>query len=296
MAHQYHQQEQRLRCRAWACGHSRGRRGWDSCESSTDLYTPPYVSQRASGELLRDAGSSEQCSVMTWMDGMRGGTGARFSREWREIYTHLWLSHVVVQQRPTQHCKVIILRLKQKNRRIIAFQKGKTSVHPQNNQCSKDTFKLSCREQLQDIYLEMSQRALRFGFSLMSHLYSHLPSHQTSTGDKWNICFRAPTNLNNFSGISPSVLTEHISHLSILGWGANVLHSIIASVRLSKDLASWYTMRVAIPVGAAFLTNNQPGHCLQPHGIPFVRASTLRQPQSMQTLFDLLPILNQGSH
>ena len=40
------------------------------------------------------------------------------------------------------------------------------------------------REQLQDIYLEMSQRALRFGFSLMSHLYSHLPSHQTSTGDK----------------------------------------------------------------------------------------------------------------
>lgn len=104
------------------------------------------------------------------------------------------------------------------------------------------------------------------------------------------------TKLTNFTDISPSVLTEHIGHLSILGRGANVLHSLIASVRLSKDLASWYTMRVESPVGAAFLTNNQPGHCLQPHGIPFVRASTLRQPQSMQTLSDLLLTLNQGSH
>ena len=65
-----------------------------------DTYTPPCVSQRASGDLLCNAGSSVRCSVMTWMDGMWGGKavgmGARFSREWREVYTHLWLSHVVV--------------------------------------------------------------------------------------------------------------------------------------------------------------------------------------------------------
>ena len=36
--------------------------------------------------------------------------GGRFKRE--ETYVHLGLIHVDVQQKPTQHCKAIILQLK----------------------------------------------------------------------------------------------------------------------------------------------------------------------------------------
>ena len=47
--------------------------------------------------------------------GMRGGVGCgavggRLRREW--IHTHLELVHAVIQQKPTQHCKAIVLRLK----------------------------------------------------------------------------------------------------------------------------------------------------------------------------------------
>ena len=30
------------------------------------------------------------------------------------IYVYLWLTHIVVWQKPTQHCKAIILQLKKK--------------------------------------------------------------------------------------------------------------------------------------------------------------------------------------
>ena len=36
--------------------------------------------------------------------------GGRFKRE--VIYAYLWLIHVVVWQKPTQHCKAVILKLK----------------------------------------------------------------------------------------------------------------------------------------------------------------------------------------
>ena len=38
------------------------------------------------------------------------GIGGRF--KWEGIYIYLWLIHVVVWQKPIQHCKVIILQLK----------------------------------------------------------------------------------------------------------------------------------------------------------------------------------------
>ena len=46
--------------------------------------------------------------------------GGRFKREGTYIYTHLWLIRVDIWQKPTQHCKVIILQLK------INFKKRKT--------------------------------------------------------------------------------------------------------------------------------------------------------------------------
>ena len=38
--------------------------------------------------------------------------GGRLKRE--RIHVHLWLIHIVAQQKPTQHCKAIILQLKKK--------------------------------------------------------------------------------------------------------------------------------------------------------------------------------------
>ena len=40
--------------------------------------------------------------------------GEKFKRE--GIYVYLWLIHVDVWQKPTQHCKAIILQLKIKNK------------------------------------------------------------------------------------------------------------------------------------------------------------------------------------
>ena len=50
------------------------------------------------------------------------GVGRRFKRE--EIYVYLWLIHIVVQQKLTQHCKAIILQLK------INFKKDLTVTAP----------------------------------------------------------------------------------------------------------------------------------------------------------------------
>ena len=44
------------------------------------------------------------------LEGWNSGVGGRFTRE--GIHVYLWLIHIVVQQKPTQHCKVITLQLK----------------------------------------------------------------------------------------------------------------------------------------------------------------------------------------
>ena len=47
------------------------------------------------------------CSVMTQ------GMGGRLDRE--GIYVYIWLIHYVVQQKLTQHCKIIIVQFKKKS-------------------------------------------------------------------------------------------------------------------------------------------------------------------------------------
>ena len=42
------------------------------------------------------------------------GVGGRFKREGMYIYIYLWLIPTVRWQKPAQHCKAIILRLKKK--------------------------------------------------------------------------------------------------------------------------------------------------------------------------------------
>ena len=62
----------------------------------------PYVRLPAKGNLLYDPGSSNVGCVTTQRSGM--------GRE--ETYTHLWLIHADVWQKPTQYCKAIIFQLK----------------------------------------------------------------------------------------------------------------------------------------------------------------------------------------
>ena len=52
---------------------------------------------------------------------MEWGLGERLKRE--GIYVYLWLIHFVEQQKPTQHCKAIILqeRKKKKGRKTIMW-------------------------------------------------------------------------------------------------------------------------------------------------------------------------------
>ena len=58
----------------------------------------------------------------------------RFKRE--GIYVHLWLIHTVVQQKPTQHCKAIILQFKNKFNKIVAMNINEV-FHLYLKKCSK---------------------------------------------------------------------------------------------------------------------------------------------------------------
>ena len=80
-------------------------------ESSTETCTLPYLKQRANGNLLYDAGSSNLvlCDDLGvgWDVRLEGG---RFKKE--GAYVYLWLIHADVWQGPTQCYKAIILQLK----------------------------------------------------------------------------------------------------------------------------------------------------------------------------------------
>ena len=59
-------------------GHTRGRGRWDELEIRFDINTLPCVKLIDSGNFLYSTGSSAQCSVMTYLDGMDRG---KFKRE-----------------------------------------------------------------------------------------------------------------------------------------------------------------------------------------------------------------------
>ena len=65
---------------------------------------------------------STRCSVTTQRSGMQlrgAGFGGRSKREW--TYVYLRLIQVVVWQKPTQHCKAIILLLKNKLKKKLVL-------------------------------------------------------------------------------------------------------------------------------------------------------------------------------
>ena len=83
-------------------------------EISFYVNTLPCVKQRAGGNLQYNTGSSAWCSVMSWM------VGGRTKRE--GIYVYIEQSHLIVQQKLTQHCKAIILQFKKKSRDIVCVK------------------------------------------------------------------------------------------------------------------------------------------------------------------------------
>ena len=66
-------------------------------ESSINIYAPSGVRWIADEMLLYSTGSPVSCSVMAWRDGVRGGP------EGGDVW--LWLIHIVIWQKPNQHCK-----------------------------------------------------------------------------------------------------------------------------------------------------------------------------------------------
>ena len=90
----------------------KGRRRWDEWrEQCGNIYTTVCII--ACGNFMYESGNSNQGSVTTQRRGMGQEVGRRFRRE--GTYVYVWLIHVDVWQKPTQHCKEIILQLKINN-------------------------------------------------------------------------------------------------------------------------------------------------------------------------------------
>ena len=81
--------------------------GWTNWERSMETYILPYVKQIASGNLLYDSGNSNRglCDNLEGWDGEGSSRGRRH-------YVYLWLIHVDVWKKLTQHCNANILQLK----------------------------------------------------------------------------------------------------------------------------------------------------------------------------------------
>ena len=75
-----------------------------------ETYISPRVKQIAHGNLLYDAGNSNQGCETTERGIMGWEVGGRLKREGTELY--IWLVHVDVCQKPAQYCKAIILQFK----------------------------------------------------------------------------------------------------------------------------------------------------------------------------------------
>ena len=72
-------------------------------EFGTDTYTLLYLKQIMNKDLLYSAGNSAQCDAAVWVGGEFGG-------EWTHV--QVWLSPFAVHLKPSQHCKLAILRCK----------------------------------------------------------------------------------------------------------------------------------------------------------------------------------------
>ena len=102
------------------CGHSWGRRGrdklweqhWNTSTGTCRIDGQREFATSRSKLTSLTQGAQIGCSVTASGEGDEWEVGERFKREGTCVY--LWLIHVAVWQKPTQHCKAIILQLKRK--------------------------------------------------------------------------------------------------------------------------------------------------------------------------------------
>ena len=71
-----------------------------------NIYTLPFVKQRANGKLLYNSGALWRLRGVGWGGKWEGGS------QGRGTHAYLWLIHVDTWQNPTQWWKVTILQLK----------------------------------------------------------------------------------------------------------------------------------------------------------------------------------------
>ena len=81
--------------------------GWIERVACIETYK---LKQAASGDLLCGSGGQIRWCVTTWRGGMGWEEGGRCQRE--GSYVYFWLTHVDGWQKPTQHCRAIVLQLK----------------------------------------------------------------------------------------------------------------------------------------------------------------------------------------
>ena len=106
----YSGQEQRQRGREPSYGHSRRIKGWDKL---TEKHGNAYITMCKIDSQWEVAVQPRELSLVLCdnLDGLdKGGVEQRFKREKTDV--SLWLIHIVVQQKPTQHCKAIIFQLR----------------------------------------------------------------------------------------------------------------------------------------------------------------------------------------
>ena len=85
-----------------------GRGGWEEA-GAAGAHTHSRVCNEQFGGTCCTAQEAQLCAALIGRDGRMG------SRPRGGIYIHLRLSHTVVQQKLAQHCKPLILQLKNKN-------------------------------------------------------------------------------------------------------------------------------------------------------------------------------------
>ena len=102
-----------------------------SFKTDTNLQQPrmhgTIIHKTAREKLPCNTGSSTLCPVTTDRGGTRGQAGRGFKRE--GTYVYLWLIHTVVRQKPTQHWKAIILRLKISESGKLLYSTGRPARH-----------------------------------------------------------------------------------------------------------------------------------------------------------------------
>ena len=72
------------------------------------------------------------------LDGRGGGGGKAQEGVYVYVYIYIWLICIVVQQKPTQYCKAIILQLKRKGKKSLQTTNARKGVEKRETSYTAD--------------------------------------------------------------------------------------------------------------------------------------------------------------